>query len=152
MQNNINGDWRRVSTTYEHAPVLFQHFDYNFNSTQRFTLTKNLSVELTGFYSSASYLGTAKRKPLYLLDAGLQKKFGSKKDIVRLTANDIFNSGSYYRFSENLPIKGTVVNQTFNFGLVAYKLTYTHNFGNRALKDKRERSTGAEDELKRVHN
>ena len=152
MQNNINGNWRRVSTTYDLAPVLFQHFDYNFNSTQRFALTKDLSVELTGFYSSASYLGTALRKPLYLLDAGLQKKFASKKDIIRLTANDIFNSGSYYRFSENLPIKGTVVNQTFNFGLVAYKLTYTHNFGNRALKDKRERSTGAEDELKRVHN
>ena len=38
------------------------------------------------------------------------------------------------------------------FGLVAYKLTYTHSFGNKKLKDKRERSTGAEDELKRVHN
>jgi len=39
---------------------------------------------------------------------------------------------------------------SLNFGMVAYKLTYTHNFGNNTLKDKRSHSTGAEDELRRV--
>ena len=152
MQNNINCDWRQVNTTYNNAPVQLQIFDYNFNSTQRFTLPKDFSIELTGFYSSASYFGTAKLKPIYQLDAGLQKKLGNKKDILRLTANDMFNSGTYYRFVDNLPIKGTILKGTLNFGMVAYKLTYTHNFGNKALKGKRERSTGAEDELNRVHN
>jgi hypothetical protein len=152
MQNNINGNWQQVSTTYDNAPLLFEHFDYNLNSTQHFSISKDLSAEITGFYSSASYLGTAKRKPIYLLDAGVQKKFGNKKDVLRITANDIFNSESFYRVSENLPLKGAVVRQSFNYGLVSYKLTYTHNFGNKAPKDKRQRSTGAEDELKRVHN
>jgi hypothetical protein len=31
-------------------------------------------------------------------------------------------------------------------------ITHTHNFGNNALKDKRDRSTGAEAELNRVGN
>jgi hypothetical protein len=129
-----------------------RNFGYSIISTQRFTLPRDFSFEITGYYSSPSYLGTAKREPLYQLDAGLQKKLGSKKDILRFTANDVFSSGSNYRFVENLPIRGATVSRNFNFRLVAYKLTYTHNFGNKALKAKRERSTGAEDELKRVNN
>jgi hypothetical protein len=152
MQNNINGDWRQVNTIYDNSPVQLQLFDYNFNSTQRFTLPKEYSIELTGLYYSASYFGTAKLKPIYQLDFGVQKKFSNKKDILRFAANDMFNSGTNYRFVDNLPIKGTVLKGSLNFGMVAYKLTYTHNFGNKALKDKRDRSTGAEDELHRVHN
>jgi Outer membrane protein beta-barrel family/Carboxypeptidase regulatory-like domain len=152
MQNNINYNWRQINTTDGNAAVLLQHADYSFNSTQRFILPKDFSFELTGFYSSASYLGTSKRKPLYRLDAGLQKKFSNKKDILRLTANDIFNSGTYIRFAEALPGNGAAVNHSFNFGLFACRLAYTHNFGNKALKSKTERTTGAEDELKRVHN
>ncbi|MEO8763129.1 MAG: TonB-dependent receptor [Ginsengibacter sp.] len=152
MQNNINCDWRQVNTIYDDQPVQLEVFDYNFNSTQRFTLPKDFSIELTGFYSSASFFGSAKLKPMYLVDFGIQKKFGNKKDILGLTANDIFNSGTNYRFTDNLPIKNTILRGSFNFGLVAYKLTYTHNFGNKALKGTRDHSTGVEDELHRVHN
>ena len=152
MQNNINIDWRQVNTTYNEAPVQLHVFDFNFNSTQRFTLPKEFSLELTGFYSSASYFGTAKLEPIYQFDLGLQKKFKNKKDILRVAANDIFNSGTDYRFVENLPIEGTIVRGSLNFGIVAYKITFTHNFGNNNLKAKRDRSTGAENELKRVHN
>jgi outer membrane receptor protein involved in Fe transport len=152
MQNNINCDWRQVNTIYNDEPVQLHVFDFNVNSTQRFTLPKDYSIELTGFYSSASYFGSAKLKPMYQVDLGIQKKFKNKKDVLSLTANDMFNSGTYYRFIDNLPIKNTILRGSFNFGMVAYRLTYTHNFGNKALKGKRDRSTGAEDELKRVHN
>jgi hypothetical protein len=152
MQNAISCNWRQVNTKYEQSPLLFRDFDYSFNSTQQFVLPRNFLAELTAFYSSAGYFGTTKRKPLYQLDAGIQKKFSNKKDILRITANDIFNSGSDYRFGETLPGAGAIVNREFNFQLVSYKLTFTHNFGNNALKGTRERPTGAEDELKRVHN
>ena len=152
MQNNINVDWRQVNTVYDNSPVQLAVVDYNFNSTQSFTLPKDFSLELTGFYSSASYFGTAKLKPLYQVNAGLQKKLKNKKDVVRFTANDMFNSGTNYRFVEDIPIQGTIINGSLNFGRVAYKLTYTHNFGNKALKGKRDRNTGAEAELSRVRN
>ena len=86
------------------------------------------------------------------MNAGLQKKFSNKKDILQFTANDVFNSGSNYQMIDKLSINGTTVQRNFNFRLAAYKLTYTHNFGNRNLASKRERATGAEDELNRVHN
>ncbi len=152
MQNNLNGDWRRVSTVFGKIPLRWEYFAYNLNSTQHFSFPKDFSFEISGFYSSASYLGTAKREPYFQLDAGVQKKLVNKRDILRFSASDIFNSGGEYRFGETLPGTGAIVNRSFNFGLVAFRFTYTHNFGNNALKGKRDRSTGAEDELKRVHN
>jgi len=152
MQNNINADWRQVNTVFNNAAIQLQIFDYNLNTTQRFTLPKDFSVELTAFYVSAGFFGTSKFNPIYQLDAGLQKKFSNKKDILRFAANDIFNSGGYFNYVDNLPIAGTVITGDFNFSMVGFKLTYTHNFGNKSLKEKRARSTGAEDELNRVHN
>jgi len=151
MQSNIIYNRKQVNTKPEKGSVRLQASDYSINTTQRFMLSPDLSFELTGFYNSTSYLGTTKFRPLYQLNAGLQKKLNNKKNILRLTANDIFNTGGYARLADN-SIKGAVVNRSFNFGSLAYKLTYTHNFGNKALKTTRERSTGAEDELNRVHN
>jgi hypothetical protein len=152
MQNNIIGNWRQVNTTYGSTPARLQIFNYSFNTTQRFILPKDFVAEITGFYSSPEYFGTLKRKSIYQVDAGIQKKFSNKKDILTFTANDIFNSGNDWRLVEKLPVKDVVVSRNFNLSTVAFKLTYTHNFGNKSLKDRRERSTGAEDELKRVQN
>jgi hypothetical protein len=152
MQNNLTGEWRQINTEFQKTAVRLKYISGSFNTIQRFTLPREIAIELTALYSSASYLGTARSKPLYQVDAGLQKKFGKNMDILRFSATDIFNSGSNYQFVDHLPISGSVVGRNFNFQLVAYKLTFTHNFGNKALRDKRERTTGAEDELKRVHN
>ena len=152
MQNNINIDWHQVNAIYEGSPVSLELFDYNFNITERFSLPKDFSIELTGFYTSSGYYGTSKFEPLYQVDFGVQKKFRNKKDILRLAGNDIFNSGNHYQIINKLPIKETILRANLNFGTVAYTITYTHNFGNKALKGKRDRTTGAEEELRRVHN
>lgn len=152
MQNNVNVNWRQINATYDSLPVQVHVVDYTLNFTQRFTLPKDFSFELTGFYSSSTYFGTNKLKPIYQVDAGLQKKFDNKKDILRLAANDMFNSGGDFVFQSTTPVEGTIIRASVNFGSVAYKLTWTHNFGNKALKVKSERSTGAEEELNRVHN
>jgi hypothetical protein len=73
-------------------------------------------------------------------------------DLLRFSANDIFNSGSFYQFEDHEQASGIYLQRNFNFGLVSYKLTYTHPFGNKVMKTKRERSTGAEEELNRVQN
>jgi hypothetical protein len=152
MQNNMNVNWRQVNTVYNSLPVQLQVVYYNVISSQRFTLPNDLSFELSGMYSSASYFGTAKLKYLYQVDAGVQKKFNKGKDNIRFSANDMFNSGSNYRFEEKIPIPGAIINGSLNFGLVAFKLTYTRKFGNNGLKERRDRATNAENELQRVRN
>ncbi len=152
MQNNFISDWRQVNTVFNGSPVSLQLFDYDINTTQHFNLPKSFSLEFTGYYMSSSFFGSYKTDPIWEADAGIQKKFKNKKDNLRFAATDIFNSGSNYKFTEEIPIQNTVITGNLNFGLVAFKLTWTHTFGNTALKDKREHTTGAEDELHRVHN
>ncbi|MDB5119352.1 MAG: hypothetical protein JWN56_570 [Sphingobacteriales bacterium] len=150
MQNNLIGNILQISTTYNNAPVHLKTVDFNLNTTQRFTLPRSMSMELTGYYYSASYYGTQKYNPIYQLDFGIQKKFSNKKDILRLAVTDITNSGSKYNYIDKMPNKGVHINGDYTFAATAVKLTYTHNFGNNLLKEKRERATGAEDELNRV--
>ena len=152
MENNINLNWRSILIADSKPSVYYRFFDYHINISQRFTLPKNYSMELTAIYSSSSYLGTSKFDPMYQVDIGIQKAFNNKNDLLRLAGNDIFNSAGDYRLTDQKLIAGATVKRDFNLGLVSYKLTYTHNFGKQSLKSKRERSTGAEDELKRVHN
>jgi hypothetical protein len=152
MQYNLSVNWIKIKTAFEKTPVSLNNINYTVNTIQRFSLPNEFAIELSGLYSSGGLAGTTIREPFYQVDLGLQKKFGKKRDILSFTAGDIFNSGANYRFSENLPVANAYVSRNFNFQLVAYKLTYTHNFGNKALKEKQERATGAEEELKRVHN
>jgi hypothetical protein len=151
MQNNVTVGWRRLSTVFDNVAVLYEDVEYSLSSTQRFILPANFSAEISGAYSSSSFAGTAKRKPFYQLDAGVQWKFGKNSDLLRFAATDVFNSANDLRFGETVPGFNAVISRTFNFRTAAYRLTYTHNFGNKALKGKRERATGAEDELKRVN-
>lgn len=150
MQNSVNGGWKQISTVTENIPFKWQFGFYKLMSTQRFTLPNNFSAEITANYTFDNYFGTAKAKALYRLDAGLQKKFNNKVDVLSFSATDILNTGTYYKYTEHLP-SGAYIRGSFNYGIMGYKITYTHNFGNRSLKGGRERSTGAEDELRRVN-
>ncbi len=152
MQNNLTLNWQQVHTSYQSKNLQLAIYYFNARTTQSFSFHKNMSIELTGLYTSTSYFGTAKLKPVYRIDAGFQKKFSSKKDNFRFTANDIFNSGSNYVFTDNIPVPGTILKGSLNSGRIAFKLTFTHNFGNRVLKSWRERATGAEDEMQRIRN
>jgi hypothetical protein len=152
MQNNLIGNWNQINTAYEDLPVRLENFDFSINTIQRFNLPGDFVLELAAIYTSPTYVGTAKRESFYQIGGGLQKKFLKGKDVLRFAANDVFNSGSNYQFIEYLPFSNATVSRNFNFRLVSYKLTYTHSFGNNALKGKRERSTGAEEELNRVKN
>lgn len=73
--------------------------------------------------------------------------------VLQFTATDIFNSGNNYRLIDQLAVADAIINRNFNFRLAAYKLTYTHNFGNsNSVKTRREIPTGAQEELNRVRN
>jgi len=152
VQNNINVDWRQINTITSGQPVKLRHANFSFGSVQRFLLPNDISLELSGYFSTAGFLGTTIRRPVFQIDGGVQKKLNNNGDLLRFSANDIFNTGSYYRFEDYIPASNILLQRNFNFGLVSFKLTYTHHFGNKALKVEKERSTGAEEELNRVHN
>lgn len=62
------------------------------NLSNQFSLSKNWSVELSGFYNGKMAMGQAIISPLWQVNAGIQKKIWNGKGTIQLFARDVFHS------------------------------------------------------------
>lgn len=147
VQNNIITAWQQVNTVYNTAPVQVDQVNYRITSSSSFTLPKDFSLELSGFYQSASFWGAALLKPMGSLNFGVQKKF--KKGSLRFNVNDALNTIKY-KHSVNIPEQNLVTTSHYLLNFRTFRLTYSRNFGNDNLKAKRTRATGSEEERRRA--
>lgn len=120
-----------------------------FNSQHKFIINKSLSAELVADYRSPLEYGTLKLSSQYAIDLGLSKTLLNKKASVKLALSDVFNtrdqtiSSTYTGLNYNLFQK----NET-RIG----RISFTYRFGKSEIKPERRRSTGLEDEQKRMKN
>jgi hypothetical protein len=92
--------------------------------------------------------GTARLEGYGMLNAGIQKKVGKGK--LRFGVDDVFNT-FIFETSVKVPEQNLDAEANYKFTQRTYKLTYTRSFGNEKLKDKRNRTTGSEEERGRVN-
>lgn len=149
MQNNIMANWQKLSAVFTKGPFSVEQKIYSFNSAQNFTLPHNYSMELSGFYNSKSLFGAAVMRPFWSINYGVQKKFKNDKSRLRFSVDNILNK-AVFRAVTDIPSENIYSSVNLRFFFRTYKLTYSHNFGNKKLKDKRSRSAASDEEQKRL--
>lgn len=120
-----------------------------FNSMNTFIVDKNTSIELRGDYMSSIIYGTFEVNPQYGIDLGISRSFMNKKANIKFGLNDVLNTRKQ-NIKSVLP--GFDYNLKQKNETRVGNLTFTYRFGSNEVKPARRRTTGLEDEQKRLKN
>jgi hypothetical protein len=146
-QSNINLGfyWSEVAGLYNKTPMTFSQYYYSLSGSEVITLPERFTFEVSGFYTSKSIMwGGMITKPFGQLNLALQKKFGKRNNTLTIGADNILET---MKFSSELDLQaeGIYTSGMINFWPATYKINWVHNFGNKSLKEKRNRNTASEE-------
>lgn len=121
---------------------------FNFFAQNSLKFAKTWTAELSGFYNAPTiYQGSFKGKSIYSIDAGMQKQIMKGKATIKTSVSDIFRT---MRFRATSDFAGQSTRFGSRWESRQFKLSFNYRFGNNGVKPARQRSGGADDELKRV--
>ena len=147
---NLSGGYLNNQADYGNGAIVdVQAFTYNIFQQNTFTLPGGFTGELSIWFAGPGiWGGVFEYDTRYSIDLGLQKKFFNDLMNVKLSATDIsYQTG----WSGSSNFDGLVGERRGNWDSRKVALSMSYNFGNSNVKS-RNRSTGIEDESKRVGN
>ena len=145
--NNFTGFYNKYERKAIAGNMSKEQASFNINSINTFTLPKNFSVELSGFYNSKTVYGMFEIANQYSIDLGIQKNFANNKATIKLSARDILGT-----------MKAKAVAKYDNINLISrntwdsqkVSLSFSYRFGQDDLKPSRQRSTGLDEQRSRI--
>ncbi|NQU52032.1 MAG: TonB-dependent receptor [Bacteroidetes bacterium] len=150
MQNNFTFIFRKINTNYEGENLDYATNNYRINTIQSINITKNMSAEFAGYYQSKSFQGIYEWNPIGRLDIGVQWKLKNGNSRFNLNLSDVFKT-NIIRYTADFPELKIYNTWMLDFEPRILRLTFTHNFGNSAVKT-RKRTTASDEEQKRISN
>jgi hypothetical protein len=128
--------------------VDIEAFGFNLFAQNSLKFAKTWTAELSGFFNAPTvYQGSFKGKSLYSIDAGMQKQIMKGKATVKASVSDVFQT---MKFRATSDFAGQTTQFNSRWESRQFKLAVNFRFGNNGVKPARQRTTGAEDESKRV--
>jgi hypothetical protein len=148
-QNNVFVAWQGFLVELEGVDFNYDAYLLGFNSNHSFRLPHQFTIDLSAFFISANRYGVTKFSPNGNLNLGFSKDFGEKWGKLAFNCNDIFMTnnfkGTSREDSQNLYVKAGYLQAERVF-----MLTWSGKFGNRKLRDARQRDGGASEERRRL--
>lgn len=145
---NISANYTMLSANFEGRILKNNYPNWSVYADNTITLPKNISLNISGWYSSMSYWGgTFKTNPLGSLDLGLQKTFVQQKLTAKVSLSDIFKTQRWYAQSN---FSGLFVRANGNYESRQLRINLSYRFGNSQIAKTRERETGASKENGRI--
>ncbi|HEY0898584.1 MAG TPA: outer membrane beta-barrel protein [Sphingobacteriaceae bacterium] len=122
---------------------------FQFNSQHNFVLNKDLTAEVSGGYQAPLQYGALQIQAEYGIDLGLSKTFMNKKASLKVAMTDIFNTRKQ-RISS--VYEGLTYNLVQKHETRVAKVSFSYRFGKNEIKPARRRTTGLEEEQRRMKN
>ncbi len=142
----VNAFYNEFQSVFLNAPYNAKRWSANFYLQFNATLPKGITFEGMGWFQMPGLDGLMAHQSLLGSNLGLQKAFKNGKTKLKLVWSDpIFKYFTGTTKFQNINLK---VNNQWETSI--FRINITHAFGNTKLKDARKRSTGSEDERKRV--
>jgi Outer membrane protein beta-barrel family len=120
-----------------------------FNCTQSITLPHKFSIDISANYLTPSYWGIYKYNGNGNLSFGFNKNFGEKWGSLTFNINDIFQSSNWLGTAKDPSVNLNVFN-AFKDAERTFMITWSNKFGNKKLKDSRQRARGSDEEMRRL--
>jgi iron complex outermembrane receptor protein len=123
-------------------------FGLNIFMQHSLKFAKTYTAELSSFYNAPTiYMGSFKGRAMGGVDAGISKQIMKAKATIKASVSDIFYTQKFRATSD---FAGQTMKISMRPESRQLKLAFNYRFGNTKVKPARQRSTGAEEETKRV--
>ena len=121
---------------------------FNAYAQNTFKLPFNFTFELSGWYSSGGVWGGAYKSDANgEMDLGLQKKLFHDQATLKFSYTDVFNTAPWHAANT---YAGIIILAHGNWESQQFRASFTWKFGNKQMKNARQRNAGSEEEQKRV--
>lgn len=114
-----------------------------------YKISKTITAELSGFYNAPTvYQGTIKANALYSIDGGFSRQVMGGKGTVKASVSDIFHTLKFKGVSDFAGQRSEIGSR---WESRQFKLNFVYRFGSNLVKGARQRTAGADEELKRAN-
>ncbi len=145
--NNLVFVYNNSRIVYRDVDIKNSRPAYRFNTTHSISLPRQFKAEVSASYSSLAINGFWAVLPRTAMNVGLRKTFLNNKANINLNIADVFNT---MRLKSTMTYNAIDVTDFTKVETRLFRINLTYQFGKSQIKPIKQRTTGTEDEQKRV--